>query len=243
MKAKLCLVTAAGQGIGRAIVTSLLDAGHHVIATDRDAALLKDMDDVPNVKTFALDVTDAAAITSAAEDTGRVDLLFHCAGFVDNGTVLDVTDACFDFNFELNVRSAFRMAQAVLPGMLARRDGSIVFISSVASSIKGVPNRSVYGATKAARLGLSKSIAADFVAQGIRSNCICPGTVETPSLAERIAESGPDIVAQQEAFIARQPMGRLGRAEEIAALAVFLADSKANFMTGQALAIDGGWTI
>jgi len=243
VKPKQCLVTAAGQGIGRAIVEGLLDAGHHVIATDRDVALLADFANVANVETFALDVTDPAAIDALSDRTENVDVLCHCAGYVHNGTVLDVSDASYDFSFDLNVRSAFRMSQAVLPGMLARGDGSLIFISSVASAIKGVPDRAVYGASKAALLGLSKSMAADFVAQGVRSNCICPGTVDTPSLEVRIAESGPDLAAQREAFIARQPMGRLGRADEIAALAVFLADAKANFITGQALAIDGGWTI
>ena len=243
MKPKQCLVTAAGQGIGRAIVEGLLDAGHHVIATDRDDGLLADFADVANVQTFALDVTDPGAIDALSDYTENLDVLCHCAGYVDSGSVLEVSDASYDFSFDLNVRSAFRMSQSVLPGMLERGNGSLIFISSVASAIKGVPNRAVYGTTKAALLGLSKSIAADFVAQGIRSNCICPGTVETPSLADRIAESGPDIAKQKQAFVDRQPMGRLGRAEEIAALAVFLADPKADFMTGQALAIDGGWTI
>lgn len=243
MKSKRCLVTAAGQGIGRAIVTGLVDAGHEVVATDRDISLLDDVQGLKGVQVRELDVTDPTAIAALSEIMGHTDLLCHCAGVVTNGTVLDITDTDYELNFELNIRSAIRMAQAVLPGMLSRNHGSLVFISSVASSIKGVPNRAAYGMTKAALLGLSKSIAADFVTQGIRSNCICPGTVETPSLKQRIAESGPDIKAQREAFIARQPMGRLGRAEEIAALAVFLADTKADFMTGQALAIDGGWTI
>ncbi|WP_018689575.1 SDR family oxidoreductase [Ahrensia kielensis] len=243
MEGKNCLVTAAGQGIGRAIVDGLLAAGHKVIATDRDAALLDDYQGKSNVETFALDVTDPSAIDLLKDYTSSTDVLCHCAGYVDSGTILDVTGAQYDFNFDLNVRSAMHMAQAVLPGMISRDGGSLIFISSVASAIKGVPNRAIYGTTKAALLGLSKSIAADFVGQGIRSNCICPGTVETPSLAERIAESGPDIETQRNAFVARQPMGRLGRADEIAALAVYLADPKAGFMTGQALAIDGGWTI
>ncbi|MBU2868419.1 SDR family oxidoreductase [Pacificibacter marinus] len=242
-KTKTCLVTAAGQGIGRAIVDGLLSAGHKVIATDRDVALLEGLIGVEKCEVHELDVTEPAAIAALSHYTNTVDVLCHCAGYVDSGTVLDITDAQYDFNFQLNVQSAVRLAQAVLPGMVSRNDGALIFISSVASAIKGVPNRSIYGTTKAALLGLSKSIAADFVAEGIRSNCICPGTVETPSLSERIAESGSDIMAQRKEFIARQPMGRLGRAEEIAALAVFLSDPMAGFMTGQALAIDGGWTI
>lgn len=243
MESKKCLVTAAGQGIGRAIVEGLLAAGHSVVATDLNGSLLADLDGTPGCEVAALDVTDTGAITALCNRIGPVDVLCHCAGYVDSGTVLDITDAQYDFNFDLNVRSALHMSQAVLPGMISRQDGSLIFISSVASAIKGVPNRAIYGTTKAALLGLSKAIAADFVAQGIRSNCICPGTVETPSLDMRIAESGTDIDVQRQAFIARQPMGRLGRAEEIAALAVFLADTNAGFMTGQALAIDGGWTI
>ncbi|MDO6731169.1 SDR family oxidoreductase [Marinovum sp. 2_MG-2023] len=241
--AKTCFVTAAGQGIGRAIAIGLRAAGHEVFATDLRADLLADLRSDHGIETAQLDVTDPAAIAALQERLSQTDMLFHCAGFVHSGTVLDLSDADYDFSFDLNVRAAFRMAQAVLPGMVARQSGSLVFIASVASSIKGVPNRAVYGASKAAVLGLSKSIAADFVKQGIRSNCICPGTVETPSLGQRIEDSGPDVQAQRHAFIARQPMGRLGVPEEIAALAVFLADPNADFITGQALAVDGGWTI
>lgn len=240
---KTCFVNAAGQGIGRAIAIGLSKEGHKVFATDLRGDLLADLRDTYGIETAQLDVTDPTAIADLQDPLSQADMLFHCAGFVHSGTVLDVSDADFDFSFDLNVRAAFRMTQAVLPGMLERQSGSLVFIASVASSMMGVPNRAVYGASKAAILGLSKSIAADFVQQGIRSNCICPGTVETPSLGERIEKSGPDVAAQRSAFIARQPMGRLGTPEEIAALAVFLADPNAGFITGQALAIDGGWTI
>jgi 2-keto-3-deoxy-L-fuconate dehydrogenase len=240
---KTCFVNAAGQGIGRAIAIGLSEAGHRVFATDLHADLLSDLGKTHGIETAKLDVTNPNAIAELKETLSQVDMLFHCAGFVHSGSVLDVSDADFDFSFNLNVKAAFHMAQAVLPGMLKRQSGSLVFIASVASSIMGVSNRAVYGASKAAVLGLSKSIAADFVQQGIRSNCICPGTVETPSLGQRIEESGPDVEAQRRAFIARQPMGRLGTPEEIASLATFLANPNAGFITGQALAIDGGWTI
>lgn len=243
MTKKVCFVNAAGQGIGRAIAIGLHEAGHEVIATDLDEKLLEDLKADSGITTAPLDVTSHANILALASHLERTELLYHCAGFVHAGSVLDVTDEDYDFSFDLNVRSAFRMSRAVLPGMLARGSGALTFISSVASSIKGVPNRAVYGASKAALIGLSKSIAADFVRHGIRSNCICPGTVETPSLSQRIQQSGSDLETQRRAFIERQPMGRFGTPNEIAALAVFLANPGAGFITGQALAIDGGWTI
>jgi 2-keto-3-deoxy-L-fuconate dehydrogenase len=243
LSGKTCLVTAAGQGIGRATAVALRDAGANVIATDLNPALVSALAAEADITAYPLDVTDQLALAALADRIGAVDVLCHCAGFVHDGTVLDVDTAAFDFSFDLNVRSAFRMAQMVLPGMQARGSGALIFIASVASAIKGVPRRAVYGASKAAVLGLSKSIAADFVGSGIRSNCICPGTVETPSLAQRIEAKGGDFATEHAAFVGRQPMGRLGRAEEIAALAVYLASDRAAFVTGQAIAIDGGWTI
>ena len=238
-----CFVTAAGQGIGRAIAIGLSAAGHQVVATDLDEDLLSSLDGEHGIETGALDVTNASAIATFADQLASTDTLVHCAGFVHHGTVLDVSDSDYDFSFDLNVRPAFRLSQAVLPGMIERGSGSLIFISSVASSLKGVPNRAAYGASKAALIGLSKSIAADFVRDGVRSNCICPGTVETPSLGQRIEDGGPDVDAQRQAFIDRQPMGRLGQPSEIADLAVYLAGDNAGFMTGQAIAIDGGFTI
>jgi 2-keto-3-deoxy-L-fuconate dehydrogenase len=193
-----------------------------------------------------LDVRDAAAITALAARTGPVDVLFNAAGFVDAGSVLDCDDAAFDFSMDLNVRAMFRMMRAYLPGMLARGAGSIINVSSVASSIKGAPNRFIYGTTKAAVIGMTKAVAADFVAKGVRCNAICPGTVESPSLRERIAaqaaSSGQTLQQVEAAFVARQPIGRLGRTEEIAALAVYLASDESAFTTGTAQIIDGGWS-
>ena len=243
MSTKRCFVTAAGQGIGRAIAIALSEAGHQVVATDVNEELLGSLNAEHGIETGALDVTSADAIEAFAEQLASTDTLVHCAGFVHHGTVLDVSDDDYDFSFDLNVRPAFRLSQAVLPGMIERKGGSLIFISSVASSLKGVPNRAAYGATKAALIGLSKSIAADFVQDGVRSNCICPGTVETPSLGQRIQDAGPDVDKQRQAFIDRQPMGRLGRPDEIAGLAVYLTGDNAEFMTGQAIALDGGFTI
>ena len=240
---KRCLVTAAGQGIGRATALALRDAGAGVIASDINADLLATLAAEPGITTAQLDVTSEASLDQNAGIFGDIDVLCHCAGVVHDGTVLDVDRAAFDFSFDLNVRAAFRLSQLVLPGMIGRGAGSLIFVASVAGTIKGVPRRAVYGASKAAVQGLSKSIAADFVTNGIRSNCICPGTVETPSLAQRIDARGGDYAREHAAFVARQPMGRLGQPDEIAALAVFLASDRAAFITGQAIAIDGGWTI
>ena len=243
LASKTCLVTAAGQGIGRATALALRDSGAHVIASDINTDLLATLAAEPGIVTANLDVTSETSLEQNADIFSYVDVLCHCAGFVHDGTVLDVDRAAFDFSFDLNVRAAFRLSQMVLPGMIDRGAGSLVFVASVASAIKGVPRRAVYGASKAAVLGLSKSIAADFVSNGVRSNCICPGTVETPSLAQRIDARGGDYASEHAAFVARQPMGRLGQPDEIAALAVFLASDAAAFITGQAIAIDGGWTI
>ena len=217
-----------------------------MIATDINAELLQSLAASTGCATRVLDVTDAAAITAAAQAAGAIDVLFNGAGFVHAGTVLDCTEDEWAFGFDLNVRSQFRLIKAFLPAMLAQGRGSIVNMASVAGSIKGAPNRFVYGATKAAVIGLTKSVAADFVGKGIRCNAICPGTIESPSLRERIAagaQAGGQTLAQVEAsYVARQPMGRLGRAEEIAALAVYLASDESAFTTGTAQIIDGGWS-
>lgn len=242
---KRCFVTAAGQGIGRASALAFAAEGASVVATDLDAAKLGGLD-TAGIATARLDVRDAVAIAAAARDAGAVDVLFNCAGFVHQNTVLSWTEEEWDFAFDLNVRSMARMIRAFLPGMLERgRGGSIVNMASAASSVKGVANRFVYGTTKTAIVGLTKSVAADFVAQGIRCNCICPGTVDTPSLGERIAANAAQaggVDQARAAFVARQAMGRLARAEEIAALAVYLASDESAFMTAQAIVIDGGWT-
>jgi 2-keto-3-deoxy-L-fuconate dehydrogenase len=243
---KTAFLTAAGQGIGRATAVAFAREGARVIATDINASLLDSLAAETGCVVQRLDVTDAAAITAAAAQHGPVDVLFNAAGFVHAGTVLDCTEDEWDFAFQLNVRSQFRMIKAFLPGMLERGRGSIVNVASVAGSIKGAPNRFVYGTTKAAIIGITKSVAADFVARGIRCNAICPGTVESPSLRERIsaqAQAAAQTTAQVEAaFVSRQPMGRLGKVEEIAALAVYLASDESAFTTGTAQVIDGGWS-
>ncbi len=243
---KTALVTAAGQGIGHATAVAFHNEGARVIATDINPALLEALAAQTACETAVLDVRDAAAIRALAARIGTVDVLFNGAGFVDAGTVLDCDEAAFDFSMDLNVRAMYRMVGAFLPGMLAQRSGSIINMASVASSIKGAPNRFIYGTTKAAVIGLTKSVAADFVAQGVRCNAICPGTVESPSLRERIAAqataSGQSLAQVEAAFVARQPLGRLGRTEEIAALAVYLASDESAFTTGTAQVIDGGWS-
>jgi len=242
---KMAFVTAAGQGIGRATVKAFAAAGAKVIATDVDPAKLDGLQS-DAIRTLGLNVLDAAAITEAARDAGAVDILFNCAGVVHQGALLDATEADWSFAFELNCRSMFRTMRAFLPQMLGRGRGTIINMASVASSLKGVPNRFVYSASKAAVIGMTRSVATDYVAQGIRCNCLCPGTVETPSLDERIATNAAaagSIAAARAAFVARQPMGRLGTPEEIAALAVYLAGDDAQFITGQAVVIDGGLTL
>jgi 2-keto-3-deoxy-L-fuconate dehydrogenase len=242
---KTAFVTAAGQGIGRATTLAFAAEGARVIATDVNEALLGPLAS-DAISTARLDATDADAIAAAAAKAGAVDILFNCAGFVHHGTILDATEAEWDFAFNLNVRSVFRTIRAFLPAMLERGGGSIINMASAASSIKGAPNRAIYGATKAAIIGLSRAVAADYVTRGVRSNCICPGTVQTPSLNERIASQAAaagSVEAARAAFVARQAMGRLGTPEEIAALAVYLASDDAQFVTGQAIVIDGGWTL
>lgn len=239
LSGKTVVVTAAAQGIGRASALAFAKAGATVHATDINDKVLAGLAGETGIATARLDVLSDQSVTDFFAGIGPVDVLFNCAGFVHSGSILDMPDGDFDFAINLNVRSMVRTIRAVLPGMLARGDGSIINMSSVASSIKGVPNRFVYGLSKAAVIGLTKSVAADYITQGIRCNAICPGTVESPSLDDRLRATG-DYDAAMKAFIARQPMGRLGKPEEIAALAVYLA--KAPYTTGQTHIIDGGWT-
>lgn len=241
LSGKTALVTAAGQGIGKASALAMAAAGATVWATDVNEKLLASYAGVANIHTAALDVMDKSAIQKMMAGLPAIDVLFNCAGFVHAGTALDATDEQWDFAFDLNVRSQFWTIQAALPKMLASKKGSIINMASVVS-IKGLPNRFVYGASKAAVIGLTKSVAADFVTQGIRCNAICPGTVDTPSLADRI-NVYEDPVEARKNFIARQPMGRLAQAHEIAPIVIFLASDESAFVTGQAYSIDGGMTI
>lgn len=238
---KTALVTAAGQGIGRASAERMAREGARVIATDINDAALAELARVPGVTARRLDVLDGAAIAALLDEVGPVDILFNCAGVVHNGTVLQATEAEWDFAFDLNVKAQFRMIRAVLPGMLAKGGGSIINMSSVVGPKKGAINRAVYGASKAAVVGLTRSVAADYVTQGIRCNAICPGTVDSPSLHDRLRATG-DYDGALKAFIARQAMGRLGHADEIAALVCYLASDEAAFTTGTEHVIDGGWT-
>ena len=239
---KRCIVTAAGQGIGRATAIACAEAGAEVLATSLIPDSLADLADRPRMRVQALDVTDADAIARLAAEVDRVDVLVNCAGFVHDGTILDCDEAQWDQAFDLNVRSMFRLTRALLPKMIAGGGGSIINISSVAGAIKGVPRRFAYSATKAAVAGLTRSIAMDFIRDGIRCNAICPGTVDSPSLGDRMrAQADPE--AARAAFIARQPMGRLGRPEEVAALAVYLASDEAAFTTGAMHVVDGGFTL
>ncbi len=237
---KTCLVTAAGQGIGRASALAMFREGGHVIATDINAEALAELEG-QGLETALLDVRDPEAILALRDRIGGVDVLFNCAGFVDHGTILDCDEARWAFSVDLNMTAMFRMMRAFLPGMIAKGAGSIINMASVASSVIGAPNRFVYGATKAAVIGMTKAVAADHIGQGIRVNAICPGTVESPSLHDRMRAMG-DFDAAHASFVARQPMGRLGRPEEIAALAVYLASDESSFTTGTAQIIDGGWS-
>ncbi|WP_116654496.1 SDR family oxidoreductase [Pelagibacterium sediminicola] len=236
---RICLITAAAQGIGRASALAFAKAGAKVIATDINTDQLASLEGENGIETRVLDVLSPQAVSEAVSDIGRVDILFNCAGVVHNGTILETSDADLEFAFSLNAMAQIRTIKAVLPGMLERGDGSIINMASVASSVTGVPNRFAYSASKAAVVGLTKSIAADFVAKGIRCNAICPGTVDSPSLQQRLRDTG-DYEAARAAFIARQPIGRIGTPEEVADLAVYIAG--ATYTTGQIHVIDGGWT-
>ncbi len=240
LEGKTALVTAAGQGIGRASAEAFARAGAQVFATDINDATLKELERVEGITPLRLDVMDADNIKSVLAQTGALDVLFNCAGFVHAGSILDCPEEDWDFAFNLNAKAQYRLCKAALPGMLAKGGGSIINMSSVASSIKAVPNRFAYCASKAAVIGLTKAIAADFITQGIRCNAICPGTVDSPSLHERLRATGDYEQAMQD-FIARQPMGRVGDAEEVAMLALYLASDLSGFTTGQTHTIDGGW--
>ncbi|WP_336080944.1 SDR family oxidoreductase [Thalassospira sp. CH_XMU1448-2] len=241
LEGKLCLVTAAGQGIGRASAERLAAEGGRVIATDVNDAALAELDAIDGIDARKLDVTDRDAITTLVNKIGPVDVLFNCAGIVHNGTILEATEEEWDFAFDLNVKSQFRMIRAVLPGMLERGAGSIINMSSVAGPVTGPVNRLIYSASKAAVAGMTKAIANDHVTQGIRCNAIAPGTVDSPSLHERLRATG-DYDRALKAFIARQPMGRIGKPEEIAALVAYLASDESGFTTGVVHVVDGGWT-
>ncbi|MEP6067424.1 MAG: SDR family oxidoreductase [Paracoccaceae bacterium] len=239
---KNALVTAAGQGIGRATALAFAAEGARVIATDINADSLADLATYEGIETFQLDVLDSDGVRHFVKSLGPQNVLFNCAGFVAHGSILDGSEDDWNFSFDLNVHAAYRLTKAVLPGMLEQGDGSIISVASVASSIKGVVNRCAYGATKAALIGLTKSIAADYITNGIRCNAICPGTVDSPSMHQRLRDTG-DYEKALAAFVDRQPMGRIGTAEEIAAMAVYLASDDSRFTTGQALAVDGGWSL
>lgn len=238
---KTAIVTAAAQGMGKAAALAFAAEGAEVIATDINDRLLAEMQGLPSITPRRLDVCDPAAIAAFASEVAAPSILFNCAGYVHAGTILDCDEAAFDFSVTLNIRAMYRMIRAFLPGMLEVGGGSILNMASVASSVIAAPNRFIYGTTKAAVIGLTKSVAADYVTRGIRVNAICPGTVDSPSLHDRMRAQG-DYATARAAFIARQPMGRLGTAEEIAALAVYLASDEAGFMTGQAITVDGGWS-
>jgi 2-keto-3-deoxy-L-fuconate dehydrogenase len=242
LKGKKALLSAAAQGIGRASALAFAAEGAEVIATDINAETLAEIAETDGVTVRTLDVMDNDAVTSLAAETGSVDILFNVAGFVHHGSILDCTESEWDFGFDLNVKGAFRMIRAFLPAMLEAGGGSIINMASVASSLRGLPDRLVYGATKSAVIGLTKSVAADYIRQGVRCNAICPGTVQSPSLDTRIAAFDDPVQARRD-FIARQPLGRLGTAEEIAAMAVYLASDESRYTTGTAMIIDGGVTL
>jgi 2-keto-3-deoxy-L-fuconate dehydrogenase len=247
MKGKRAFVTAAGAGIGRATALAFAAEGAEVIATDIKPELLRDLASHGIKSTEVLDVRDGAAVKALADKVGTIDVLFNCAGFVHHGTVLTTSEAEFDFSFDLNVKSMHRTIQSFLPGMLKKGKGSIVNVASGASSVRGIPNRYVYGATKAAVIGLTKAVAADTIKRGIRANAICPGTIESPSLDDRITtlarNTGQAVETVRQAFVDRQPMGRLGKAEEIAMLAVYLASDESSYTTGQIHLADGGFAL
>ena len=243
LEGKNIIVTAAGQGIGKATAIAFNNEGANVSATDLNDKTLKDLNnEYPNIKVYKLDSTDNNAILDFMKNINNVDVLFNAVGFVHHGTILDCEEKDWDFSFDVNIKSMFFMCKAVLPKMIKKKGGSIINVSSIASSLKGLPNRFVYGASKAAIIGLTKSIASDFVKQNIRCNAIAPGTVFSPSWQDRVNQS-PDPLQAKKDFIARQPMGRLGTAEEIASMAIYLAGDESTFTTGNTFSVDGGMTI
>jgi 2-keto-3-deoxy-L-fuconate dehydrogenase len=243
VKNKTVLVTSAAQGIGRSCALALAREGAKVYATDINEIALKALEkEHVNIETFRLDVLKPEEINAAAKKLGAVDILVNCSGFVHNGTILETQDKDWDFSFDLNVKAHYRITKAFLPGMLEKGKGSIVNIASVASSIKGAPNRYVYGATKGAVIAMTKALAADFVGKGIRANAVCPGTVDTPSLHDRMKAQG-DPEKARAAFIARSPMGRMSGPDEIASIVLYLASDESAFVTGQTFIIDGGWSL
>jgi 2-keto-3-deoxy-L-fuconate dehydrogenase len=244
LKGKVAFCTASGAGIGRAVAVAFAREGARVIASDIDLGRLKGLAEAGVTETHLIDARNLKSIEEAAAKIGPVDVLFNAAGYVAAGTVLECTDQDWEFSFDLNVKSMHRTIRTFLPGMLAKGSGSIINIASVAGSIRGIPNRYVYGATKAAVIGLTKAVAADFILKGVRCNCICPGTVQSPSLDERITAQakamGKSETEVRQMFVGRQPMGRLGTAEEIASMAVYLASDESSFTTGQVMIVDGG---
>ncbi len=241
LKGKIAFITAAGQGMGRAAAVAFAAEGARVWATDINAKALDSLANTPNVTIRALDVTDGAAVARVAAEVGGVDVLFNCAGYVHHGTILDCTEQEWDKSFDVNIKAMYRVTRAFLPGMLGKGKGSIINMASVVSSIRGVPNRFAYGTTKAAVIGFTKAIAADYVKQGLRCNAVCPGTIDTPSLQARI-NALPDPAQARKDFVARQPMGRLGTTDDIAPLLVYLASDESSFATGVAFTVDGGMT-
>jgi len=242
LKGKRTFVTAAGQGMGRAAAIAFAQEGASVWATDVNAAALRTLEGTRGITTRVLDVTDSAAVERVAREAGDVDVLFNCAGYVHHGTIMECTEADWDASFDINVKSMYRVTRALLPAMLRQGRGSIINMASIASSLRGIPNRLAYGTTKAAVIGFTKAIAADYVKQGIRCNAVCPGTVDTPSLQDRI-NAFPDPVAARKSFIARQPMGRLGTTDDVTPLLIYLAADESSFATGVAFSVDGGMTI
>jgi 2-keto-3-deoxy-L-fuconate dehydrogenase len=242
LNGKVAFITAAGQGMGRAAAIAFANEGAQVWATDINAALLKSLESTPRIKTRVLDVTDGAAIDRVAAEVGDIDVLFNCAGYVHAGTIMECTERDWDRSFDINAKAQYRTIRAFLPGMLKKGKGSIINMSSICSSVRGLPNRFAYGASKAAVIGLTKTVAADYVRQGIRCNAVCPGTIDTPSLADRI-NALPDPEQARKDFIARQPMGRLGTVDDLVPLFVYLASDESTFATGVAFSVDGGMTI
>jgi len=247
LQGKKIVVTAAGQGIGRATVLAMAKEGATIWATDVNPELLKSYAGMPNIHTAVLNVLKTAEVEAFAKQVGNIDVLFNCAGFVHQGDILNLSEADWDFSMDLNVKSMYRTIRAFVPGMLAQGHGSVINMASAASNIKGAPNRVIYSASKAAVIGLTRALAADYVSRGVRFNAICPGTIESPSLGERIQavsqQSGKTVAEAREQFVARQPIGRLGKAEEIAYLAIYLASDESAFTTGTSQIIDGGWSL